>query len=330
MTHTKFMMVRSPNLIEQQQVGYGWASVDFSQFETVKDLFEQGFKDINRGRHTNQIKRYFNLKQGDYVIVPFSGTIAIAEVVGEKSHHPNIEGISYGENRITVTYLKHKDGYFIPRSSLSTALQNRLKVRMTVCDLSEFSDELYKHIESVKNNTLYTWDTEQEQKLQKNTETFKKDLLARLRNNKEMNLKSGGIGLEKLIQEILEAKGYTAYIPAKNEKSGIQDVDIIATRMAEFSGKQEVILIQAKHHAGTTNSHGVKQVAAYEINEEEYTYIERVLITTAAFKNIEFAEQHNVTVLAGAEFVDWIYENLEYLSKKSLSALGVSNVPTLL
>lgn len=330
MSPVNFVMVRSPKLIKQNQIGYGWARVDFSQFDTVTDLINQGFKDIDRGRQTNQIKRYFNLKQGDYVVVPFSGSIAIAEVVGQKSHHPITKGLRYGENRITVSYLQHKDGYFIPRNNLSTALQNRLKIRTTICDLNAFSEELYKHIESVKNNTLYTWDTEQEQKLQENTETFKKNLLARLRNNKEMNLKSGGIGLEKLIQEILEAKGYTAYIPAKNEKSGIQDVDIIATRMAEFSGKQEVILIQAKHHAGTTNSHGVKQVAAYEINEEEYTYIERVLITTAAFKNIEFAEQNNVTVLAGAEFVDWIYENLEYLSKKSLSALGVSNVPTLL
>ena len=330
MTQVNFVMVRSPKLIKYSQIGYGWVSVNFSQFETVTDLIEQGFQDIDRGRQTNQIKRYFNLKQGDYVIVPFSGTIAIAEVVGYKSYHPITEGLQYGENRITVSYLKHKDGYFIPRGSLSTALQNRLKIRTTICDLNEFSEELYKHIESIKNDKLYTWNNEQELKLQENTEKFKAQLLTRLRNNKGINLQSGGIGLEQLIKEILEAKGYKARIPAKNEKSGIQDVDIIATRLSEFSDKTEGIFIQVKHHEGTTGNHGVRQVAEYEINEDDYTHIDRVLITTAEFRNTDFAELHDVTVLAGADFINWIFDNLEHLSEQSLLALGISNLPTLL
>ena len=330
MAQVNFVMVRSPKLIKNNQIGYGWASVNFSQFETVTDLIDKGFKDIDRGRQTNQIKRYFNLKQGDYVIVPFSGSIAIAEVVGQKSYHPITKGLPYGENRISVRYLKHKDGYFIPRGNLSTALQNRLKIRITVCDLNEFSDELYKHIESIKNDKLYTWNNEQELKIQQNTEKFKVDLLSRLRSNKDINLQSGGIGLEHLIKEILEAKNYTARIPAKNEKSGIQDVDVIATRFSEFSEKKEGIFIQVKHHEGTTGNRGIRQVAEYEINENDYTHIDRVLITTAEFKNTDFAELHDVTVLAGADFVNWIYDNLNLLSDDSLSSLGISSLPTLL
>lgn len=330
MAQVNFVMVRSPKLIKNNQIGYGWASVNFSQFETVKDLIEQGFQGIDRGRQTNQIKRYFNLKQGDYVIVPFSGAVAIAEIAGEKSYQPVTEGIQYGENRISVRYLKHKDGYFIPRGNLSTALQNRLKIRMTVCDLNEFSDELYKHIESIKNDKLYTWNNEQELKIQQNTEKFKVDLLSRLRSNKDINLQSGGIGLEHLIKEILEAKNYTTRIPAKNEKSGIQDVDVIATRFSEFSEKKEGIFIQVKHHEGTTGNRGIRQVAEYEINEDDYTHIDRVLITTAEFKNTDFAELHDVTVLAGADFVSWIYDNLNLLSDDSLSSLGISSLPTLL
>lgn len=330
MTQIKFMMVRSPKLIKNNQIGYGWPIVDFSKFENTTDLIKQGFKGVNVGRQTNQIKRYFSLKQGDYVIVPFSGTIAIAEVIGQKSHYPITEGTQYGENRISVTYLKHKDGYFIPRGNLSTALQNRLKIRMTICDLNEFSDELYKHIESIKNDKLYTWNTEQELKIQQNTEKFKVDLLSRLRSNKDINLQSGGIGLEHLIKEILEAKNYTARIPAKNEKSGIQDVDVIATRFSEFSEKKEGIFIQVKHHDGTTGNHGIKQVAEYEVNEDDYSQIDKVLITTADFKNNDFADLHSVTVLAGADFVDWIYDNLNLLSDDSLSLLGISSLPTLL
>lgn len=330
MAQVNFVMVRSPKLIKNNQIGYGWVRVDFSKFDTVKDLIDQGFEDIDRGRQTNQIKRYFNLKQGDYVVVPFSSSIAIAEVVGQKSHHPITEGLQYGENRITVSYLKHKDGYFIPRNNLSTALQNRLKIRTTICDLNAFSEELYKHIESIKNDKLYTWNTEQELKLQESTEKFKAQLLTRLRNNKDINLQSGGIGLERLIQEILEAKGYKANIPAKNEKSGIQDVDVIATRSSEFSGKTEGIFIQVKHHKGTTSNHGIRQVAQYELNEDDYAHIDRVLITTAEFKNIDFAEQHDVTVLAGTDFINWIFDNLEHLSEQSLLVLGISNLPTLL
>lgn len=330
MIQTSFMLVRSPNLITKNQIGYGWGNVNFSQFDNTRDLINEGFKGIDRGRQTNQITRYFSLREGDYVIVPFSGTIAIAEVIGHKSHYPITEGIQYGENRISVRYLKHNDGYFIPRSNLTTALQNRLKVYMTVCDLNEFSDELYKHIESIKNDKLYTWNTEQELKIQQNTEKFKVELLSRLQSNKDINLRSGGIGLEHLIKEILEAKNYTARIPAKNEKSGIQDVDVIATRFSEFSEKKEGIFIQVKHHDGITGNYGVKQVAEYEVNEDDYSQIDKVLITTADFEDNDFASLHNVTVLAGADFVNWIYENLDYLSKDSLSSLGISSLPTLL
>ncbi len=328
MENVNFVLVRSPNLIDENQIGYGWKNIDFSKFETFEQLIKEGFKGVDRGRTTNQIKRYFNLKEGDYVIVPFSSSIAIAEVIGVKSYHPN-ENIKYSENRISVRYLKHENGFFIPRKNLSTALQSRLKIRMSVCNLNEFSDEINKYVESLKNNTLYTWTSEQSEKENKSIEKFKTDLLSRIRKNKEIYLKSGGIGLEYLIKEILQAKGYEVRIPAKNEKKGIQDADIIAIRNTEFCDK-EGIFIQVKHHSGNTGIHGIKQIGAYEIKQGDYSYIQRVLITTAEFKNTEFANEQDVSVLAGMDFINWLYDNLNYLSEKSLLALGISNVPTLL
>lgn len=330
MSDFKYLLVRSPNLIKESQIGYGWGNVNFSDFDTFKDLIEKGFAGINRGRQTNQIKRFFNLKKGDYVIVPFSGSFAIAEVIGQKSHYPVMKDVPYGENRISVRYLKHENGHFIPRSSLSTALQNRMKIRMTVCDLSEFADELEKHIEQLKIGNLYTWNIEQELRLNKRAEDFKSEMLKRLRNNKDINLKSGGLGLEYLIEDILESKGYNVHIPAKNERSGVEDVDVVATRMSEFSAKKEVLLIQVKHHSGTSGMHGVNQLAAYDLDDEEYSNIEKVLLTTAEFKNMETAESNNITVLAGMEFVTWLYENLEHVSSDNLSKLGISTMPTLL
>lgn len=330
MTESKYLLVRSPNLIKESQIGYGWGSVNFSDFDNFKDLMVKGFAEKDIGRQTNQIKRFFNLKKGDYVIVPFSGSFAIAEVIGKKSHYPVIEGIPYGENRISVRYLKHENGYFIPRSSLSTALQNRMKIRMTVCDLSEFSEELNKHVEQIKSGKLYTWNIDQELRLKKRAEDFKTEMLKRLRNNKDINLKSGGLGLEYLVEDILESKGYNVHIPAKNERSGVEDVDVVATRMSEFSDKKEVLLIQVKHHTGTSSTHGINQLTAYDLENEEYSNIEKVLLTTADFKDKETAESKNVTVLAGMDFVDWLYDNLENISEKNLSALGISTMPTLL
>lgn len=330
MSESKYMLVRSPNLIKGSQVGYGWGSVDFSAFNSFKNLIGKGFAGKKIGRQTNQIKRFFNLKKGDYVIVPFSGSFAIAEVIGDRSHHPIIKQVPYGENRISAKYLQHENGYFIPRASLSTALQNRMKIRMTVCDLSEFSEELDKHVEQLKNGSLYTWNNEQELRLNKKANAFKTDMLKRLQNNKQINLKSGGLGLEYLIEDILESKGYDVRIPAKNERSGVEDVDVIATRMSEFSNNRESLLIQVKHHTGTSGIHGLNQLIAYKMDDDEFSYVEKVLLTTAEFKNKEQAESNNVTVLAGMNFINWLYDNLNFVSEKNLSKLGISTMPTLL
>lgn len=53
MNQTTFMMVRSPKLIKNNQIGYGWGNVDFSQFDNTTDLLKQGFKGVDVGRQTN-------------------------------------------------------------------------------------------------------------------------------------------------------------------------------------------------------------------------------------------------------------------------------------
>jgi len=151
MNDKNFVLVRSPKeLIEKGQIGYGW-EVDFSKYDNANSLIEDIDKKCGIGRKRKQVERYFNLKENDIVIVPLSGAIVIAEVIGEKSFQLNPD-IKFSENRVTVEYLSDKEGgvYYIPRKSLSTELQSRLKLRMSVASLNDFSEEIEKHVESLK------------------------------------------------------------------------------------------------------------------------------------------------------------------------------------
>jgi hypothetical protein len=84
---SKIVLVRAPReLVKLNQIGYGWKEVNFSAHATGEELLKVGFKGKNIGRKANQIKTFFNLKAGDCVVVPVSGAIAIAEVIGNKSY----------------------------------------------------------------------------------------------------------------------------------------------------------------------------------------------------------------------------------------------------
>jgi len=161
------------------------------------------------------------------------------------------------------------------------------------------------------------------------------DILARLRSGKGLGLSTGGDGLEKLIQEVLIIQGYSADIPSKKAVKGIADVDIIATRKNIFS-EVEHILVQVKHHRGTTSPLGVKQLFEYKPEEK---YSRKILITTAGFSNavISKAEDKDgilmvdgIQLVDGDELVEWIYENIDQLSVSTRAKIGVSMTPTLI
>ena len=213
MINRKIVLVRSPReLIENGQIGYGWAGLRFSDYKTIDDLLGEGIKNsgCKLGRKTKQIKRYFGLEKGDLGIVPVSGASAIAVVDGEKTYKKDA-AVKYGENRIKVTYLSDKNGnVFIPRKCLTTDFQSRLKIRMSVANLGEFSDEVDRHVEALKNGEIHTWKKETEKREAEALLCFKNKLLDRIRKGEKVGLQAGGYGLEQLIQELLEIEGYKA------------------------------------------------------------------------------------------------------------------------
>ncbi|MGY0216572.1 restriction endonuclease [Endozoicomonadaceae bacterium StTr2] len=331
----KYILVRSPRtLIAQGEVGYGWKRVDFSAYEAFTDLVTKGFKegDYQIGRRRKQVKRYYDLKQGDIVIVPVSRAIAIAEVEGTKTYHPEtLDGDS--ANRSKVSFLKDSNGNsFIARKLLSSRLQSRLKIRMAVADLGEFSDEIDKHIAALHEGKIHTWSNEIQKHEENQEREFREKLLARLRSGKDLALEAGGYGLEKLIAEILEANGYATQICAKNQSSGIEDIDIEASRQNGLTNDTEKLYIQAKHHRGITGITGLKQLKEFGTANDEATFVRKVLVTTADLTESLKADavKHDVVTIEGEGLVKWIYSNLDKLSPQTQAKLGILNIPRLI
>ena len=75
----KIVLVRSPReLIDKGQIGIGWKDLRICDFNSIKDLFNNGIGSSRYkgkvGRKKNQIKHYYNLTKGDIVIVPVTAS----------------------------------------------------------------------------------------------------------------------------------------------------------------------------------------------------------------------------------------------------------------
>ncbi len=331
----KVILVRSSReLIEKGYVGYGWNSIDFSQYSTVKELLSKGFMSTKIGRKKKQIKRYFELKSGDIVIVPVSGAIAAGIVEGTKEYEHNSE-IPLSANRIKVSFFKDTNDktMYVPRVKIATNLERRLKIRMSVANLEGFRGDIEKIVFKLENNEIYTWNSDMQQREEDAKNNFINKLEERLRTEKGLGLAAGGYGLEKLIRELFEAKGYESRIPSKNERPAGEDVDIIASMEGEFASKGEKYLIQAKHHRGITGRTGLDQLIACKDEEEDDTHsYKKILITTATVSEAlkQEAKSNNIIIVEGYQLAEWIFDNIGLLSKETLLQLGISEVPSLL
>lgn len=313
---------RSPvEVIQDGYIGYGWKQLNFSEYQTIDDLlkvFQEKYPECNR--HRNMIRRFFNLKAGDIVIVPVYRAIVIGEVVGDKRY---VNNVAYGENQIKVNFFK-KDGNLIKinNNQLSTALQARLRIRQSNTAIDQdFSDEINRIILDIKNNGYYQNNQLLEQE-SKSIEIFKENLLKNIQQQKTW-IKAGGRGLEELAKELFEIDGYKADIQAKNQSSGIDDIDVIAFKDDGFFSNK--LVVQVKHHQGTSNSFGIKQLTEYQ-DENIETNLKKLLITTAYNVNgiaEKLANKNDIRIMLGKELVDWIYDSLPKLSQSTKEKLGI-------
>lgn len=325
------LMVRTHlSTIEKDYIGYGWAKVDFSICDNVTHVIEK----INHnytdgiGRHSNSVKRFFNLSKGDIVIVPLSKAIAIGVVSGEKSFDISLAN-KKSCNLISVNFFRTADGHVlrIPRKSVTNGLESRLKARKSNTSLLEFKDEINRIVSAIKSKGAYKQETYILEKIAEAENVFKQNLLMSIKQGNTW-LSAGGLGLEQLVKELITIEGYTASIQAKNQTSDISDIDILAHRVDRFS--ESNLMIQVKHHSNTSSNHGLKQLIAF--NEFEDNNYQKWFITTAEVseETLYLAQQNNIKVMVGWEFVDWIYENIDSLSQATKHLLGIIETPILL
>ena len=328
----KIILVRSLiELVEKGYVGYGWRHIEFKKYDTVKELIEIGFKDTNYGRKRKQIQYFYELKKDDIVVVPVSGAIAIGIVEGTKEYEPTTT-LAMSENRVKVIFFRDENNnlMYIPRAELATNLARRLKIRTSIANLENFREDILIKIEGLKKKEILSWDSEIIKKEEDMKKIFIQKLEERLRTEKGLGLKAGGYGLELLVREIFETKGFEAIIPAKNDRLVGEDVDIIALKRGEFSSKGERYLIQVKHHRGTTSRKGLDQLITYKDDDNGLYFDKKILITTAivdeSLKNE--AKKKEILIIEGLELSEWIFESMSLLSSKTIRRLGISFIPS--
>src|SRR5690606_7001571 len=136
----------------------------------------------------------------------------------------------------------------------------------------EFEDDILRIINQIKSGGGICFDSHIQALEADALVSLRKNLLNNIRAG-NTNLESGGIGLEKLVAELLRAEGYATKIFAKTAFEGTADADIEAYREDRFSSNK--LLIQVKHHNGITGHHALRQLQQLANHD-----VQRWLITT--------------------------------------------------
>jgi len=317
---------------ENSVVAVGWSEVDFSKEDvstlssTLRSTYYANSTDKRTvSRYVNQALRFKNIKKGDYIIVPYYSSVVIAEAEEEERYSQDAESLDLANQRV-VSYRYHNGKLLtIPRSNLVTGLQTRLSAQgLSVADLQEFKDE----IEKMFTMESYSYTKQLQEIEEKSLEEFKVKLLSNIQTGKT-NLRSGGIGLEHLMRDIMVCEGYDAKVLYKGTFSGKADADVSAVKQDSFVTQQ--ILIQIKHHTGYSNQYGIDQLVG-ALEDSRYSDYDGYFITSALVaEDVRvYATNRGIEVIDGNGLVDLIVKNLSKLSNDVKYALGISTVPYLL
>ena len=315
-------------------VAVGWSEIDFTRYppaqlekklipEVKSEYYSASASPQAVGRALNQVRRFQNIRAGDYIIVPYWSAIRLAVAEEGTVYDKSAKKLDLSNQRkVTYKYVG-KTIKTIPRDELSEALQRRLRVRgNTIADLYEFKEEIDRLFEK----DIYTWSAEFEEKEAKLKASFKRKLITNIKDG-ETNLRTGGLGLEHLVRELFECEGYTAKVLPKTAfKFG--DADIQASKPDKFS--ESKILVQVKHHTGFTNNWGLKQLKEIQ-KSNEFADHKFALITSADISDElrKAADEQNVVAMDGNELTDWIVEMLPKLKVETKIKLGITSIPQL-
>jgi restriction system protein len=322
-------------------VAVGWSKVRFSDYDDATELarkveatyYPDGTTSTSVvGRKRNEVVRFKGMSAGDRIVVPHYDKVCFATVQNGElfDETASSDEIDLGNQR-RVIYLRSGSTRFeISRKELREGLQRRLSVRgSTVADLGEFALEL-SHYWNEERQVESAWDVELSTAREK-AEAHFKDLLLQDIQLGRTKLPAGGRGLEVLVKDLLECEGFTAHVLSKRTFKSIGDADVIASRSDRIMGAQRV-LVQVKHHSGTTDDWGAKQLAEIGKSQpNEFGDCKQILVTSGNASNAlrEACDAQDITLITGSELVVWIVEMLDKLSVETKQKLGVVEVSRL-
>lgn len=317
-------------------VAIGWSRVDVRNLNSKEEVSEALDRSYDfwsdtaprvRGKKENEILRFNSIRDGDRIVVPFHSSIALATATSDHRYVPEVRESHDLSNQTFVDY-ERQDGDIaaVPREELSEGLQRRLRVRgSTVSDLREFADE----IESLFQGEEFSWQARMEKEEEKRRRDFRDDLLNNIRDGRT-NLKAGGIGLENLVAALLRYDGYQADVLSKATFPGFADADVKASQSDRFGERQ--LLVQVKHHQGTTGTWGAEQLRSI-LDEEpaQYSDYQLVLVTTGTMSSElkALCERNDIHYMDGDDLADWIVDHVDTLDANLRRKLGISAVPEL-
>ena len=324
--NSKVLLMRGPvELISEGYAGIGWGQFQLRNFTTADEFYEHlDSTQQSVGRSGNQLRRFIEVKQGDFIVVPAPARIYIGIATGEKRFCADKP---WGENQIEVTFPcdAENEPISIARTDLKQGLQSRLRIRLTVADLDYFKDEIIERYNDIKNNVSSGALSKINEKAGEKLEQFKAKLLDNLRNRNHY-LEAGGQGLEHLVKELLEIEGYTAVIPSKQSHEVGVDVDIEAQSRNPFITQE--LLIQVKDHVGYTDKHAIDQIAKVERKDDCYRWV--VSLGDFTEDVTQHADGLSVNLMNGTQLVDWLAERWLDLSPTTQQKLGIASVPQLI
>ena len=327
---TRCYLVRSlPELIEESIVGVGWSGHNFAEMADAEQaIAEVDAKDEGGvGRAGNQIRRFFEIRAGDIIVAPLAYSVAIGRAIGGIFFDGGYRAKDRANQR-RVTFPRDEDGHVrtLLRTNFIEAFQRRLRVPgIVINDLTEFRTDLNQALVAVEQGAGFSHGPLHDQEVAEREEQFKAQLLANIQSGKTY-LRTGGLGLELLVKELLELEGYEAEVMSKRAHQGVADADVKASRSDRFGSAE--LLVQVKHHEGISDDHGLTQLLAIR-DREKY----QLIFLTSAEVGDDLrrkAEDGDVTVIDGHGLVDWIAEKAVRLDPATKQALGICEVPTVL
>lgn len=139
-------------LSSKSVVAVGWSNLNFSELTENQAVEkweilgeESGVDKSTITKKSNEIRRFYSIKEGDRILVPHNNCVWLAFAGSERIYDKKSKALDLS-NQLRVSYLKI-NGVFcdVPIARLSKQLKKKLCLRGTaVTDLGVFSKEIEK------------------------------------------------------------------------------------------------------------------------------------------------------------------------------------------